>query len=107
MAKSVVAFSLEEFDPTYTRVLVGDANFKYTDLTNLGTLEVITGFAYFQGSQYDSQVKSLGNLTTIGGYADFRNSQVKSLGQLTTIGGSVYFGNRTDLKAEWEKRKNK
>ena len=103
MAKSVVAFSLEEFDPSYTRVLVGDAYFRDGDLTNLGTLEVITGNADFE----ISQVKSLGNLTTIGGYAYFGSSQITDLGNLTTIGGDASFGNRTDLEAEWEKRKNK
>ena len=83
MAKSVVAFSLNEFDPSYTRVLIGSANFRYYDFINLGALELITG------------------------YADFDNSKVESLGNLTTIGGGVYFGDRTDLEAEWEKRKNK
>ena len=83
MAKSVVAFSLNEFDPKYTRVLIGSATFRYYDFTNLGTLEVITGSA------------------------DFGDSKIKNLGNLTTIKGGVYFGDRTDLQAEWEKRKNK
>ena len=83
MAKSVVAFSLEEFDPNYTRVYIGNAKFRDTDLTNLGTLEVITGNAYFS------------------------YSQVESLGNLNTIGGGVYFGDKIHLEAEWEKRKNK
>ena len=83
MAKSVVAFSLEEFDPTYTRVLIGNANFSITNFTNLGTLEVITGGVSF-------------------GF-----SKLKDLGNLTTIGGIAFFGDRTDLEAEWGKRKNK
>jgi hypothetical protein len=87
MAKSVVAFSLEEFDPTYTRVLVGNANFTNVNFTNLGTLEVITGFANFS----ESQVENLGNLTTIGGDAYFLDSQVKNLGNLTTIGQDTNF----------------
>jgi len=52
-------------------------------------------------------VKDLGNLTTILGNAYFRDSQIESLGNLTTIGLGVYFGERTDLEAEWENRKNK
>ena len=67
MAKSVVAFSLNEFDPSYTRVLIGNANFRYYDFTNLGTLELIQRGADF----FNSGVKSLGNLTTINGNADF------------------------------------
>ncbi len=89
MAKSVVAFSLAEFDPSYTRVLIGDADFRYTDFTNLGTLEVITGIAVFR----NSQVEDLGNLTTIGGYADFDGSKVENLGNLTTIGRDAIFRN--------------
>jgi hypothetical protein len=103
MAKSVVAFSLEEFDSKYTRVLIGNADFGFTNFTDLGTLEVITGNANFS----ESQVENLGNLTTIGGDAYFRWSQVKDLGNLTEILGSAYFVDRTDLRAEWEKRKNK
>jgi len=79
------------------------ANFGESAIKSLGNLTTIGGTADFG----DSEIMDLRNLETIGGYADFRNSQVKSLGQLTTIGGSVYFGNRTDLEAEWEKRKNK
>ncbi len=103
MAKSVVAFSLEEFDPSYTRVLIGNADFSETNLTNLGTLELITGDAFFR----ESEVKYLGSLTTIGDSVYFFDSQIESLGNLTTIGGGVYFADRTDLEAEWEKRKNK
>ena len=107
MAKSVVAFSLNEFDPTYTRVLIGNAIFRGYIFTNLGTLEVITGVADFRFSKvkdlgnlttingnanfYDSKVESLGNLTTIGGYANFERSQVENLGNLTTIGGIANF----------------
>ena len=71
MAKSVVAFGLEEFDPSYTRVLIGNANFYYADyFTSLGTLEVITGNVNFK----KSKVTDLGNLTTIKGDAIFGGS---------------------------------
>jgi hypothetical protein len=77
--------NLKDFCPKTTIVIDGDADFEcYHEITDLGNLKEISGGAYFR----DSQVQSLGNLQTIGGYADF--------------------GNRTDLKAEWEaKRKNK
>jgi len=89
MAKSVVAFSLKEFDPNYTRVLIGNAIFRYTDFTDLGTLELIQGDAVF----FNSGVKSLGNLTTINGSADFQFSELKDLGKLTTINGNADFRN--------------
>jgi hypothetical protein len=38
MAKSVVAFSLDEFDPTYTRVFIDYANFSDREITDLGKL---------------------------------------------------------------------
>jgi hypothetical protein len=115
MAKSVVAFSLEEFDPSYTRVLVGDVSFYDSVITDLGTLEVITGYADFRESKVTdlgnlttigryvsfskSQIKDLGNLQKIGGTADFEFSQITNLGKLTTIGGNVSFSNSevTDL----------
>jgi hypothetical protein len=87
MAKSVVAFSLKEFDPSYTRVLVGGVDFRYNQLNNLGTLEMITGNAYFEFSE----ITDLGNLTTIGDDADFSYSPITDLGNLTTIGGGAYF----------------
>ena len=96
MAKSVVAFSLNEFDPNYTRVLIGYADFGFTNFTDLGTLEVITGFANFS----NSEVENLGNLTTIGGDAYFSESAIKDLGNLTTIGGDAYFENIAITKEE-------
>ena len=89
MAKSVVAFSLKEFDPNYTRVLIVNAIFRYTDFTDLGTLELIQRGADF----FNSGVKSLGNLTTINGSADFQFSELKDLGKLTTINGNADFRN--------------
>jgi hypothetical protein len=61
---------------------------KYNNFpTNLGNVEIIFGFANFEGSQ----VKSLGNLQSIGGFANFEGSQVKSLGNLQSIGNDAYF----------------
>jgi hypothetical protein len=101
----------------------GFADFQDSQVQSLGNLQTIGGYADF----HNSQIKSLGNLQTIGGYADFRNSQIQSLGNLQTIGGDArfdniqvqslgnlqkigrdsYWGERTDLKAEWESRENK
>jgi len=78
---------------------IGDwADFEYSQVQDLGNLQTIGGFAYFR----NSQIQSLGNLQTIGDEADFENSKVQSLGNLQTIRGDIFWGDRTDLKAEWE-----
>ena len=77
----------------------GSAYFRDSQVESLGNLQTIGGVAEFRGSE----VQSLGNLQTIGGDALFGNSQVKSLGNLQTI-GYAFFGNRTDLEAEWEQK---
>ena len=78
----------------------GGANFENSQVESLGNLQTIGRYAYFQ----NSQIQSLGNLQKIGGSADFQDSKVKDLGNLQTIGGRAFFGNRTDLKAEWEQK---
>ena len=76
----------------------GNANFGDSQVQDLGNLQTIGRWADFEYSQ----VQSLGNLQTIGGNVYFRNSQVQDLGNLQTIGGRVFWGERTDLQAEWE-----
>ena len=39
---------------------------------------------------YGKPVKSLGNLTSVGGSLDLENSQIQSLGNLTSVGLSLY-----------------
>ena len=104
MSKKIIA-DLKDFNPKTTEIIGGEADFsKFPSITDLGVLLEIRGSANFRGSQ----IKSLGNLQTIGGFAIFKDSQVQDLGNLQTIGGYADFGNRTDLKADWEvKRKNK
>jgi len=38
----------------------------------------------------ESDIKSLGNLTSVGGYLDLRDSRIQSLGNLTSVGGDLY-----------------
>ena len=64
-----------------------DANFKDSQVQSLGNLQSIGGYAYFE----DSQVQSLGNLQSIGGNAYFNGSPITSLGNLQSIGGNAYF----------------
>jgi len=70
-----------------TKHIIGSANFRDSQVENLGNLTTIGGDALFS----ESQVKNLGNLSTIGGRARFRNSQIENLGKLITIGGYADF----------------
>ena len=67
----------------------GDADFTNSNITDLGKLQSIGGDAYFN----DSKITTLGELQKIGGKAYFNNSEVTSLGKLQKIGGNVYFKN--------------
>jgi len=93
--KGEVIFDLVDFDVKLTKIIVGNANFENSKLTDLGNLTTIGGTANFR----DSKLTDLGKLTTIGGYADFENSKLTDLGNLTTIGGYADFENSklTDL----------
>jgi len=41
----------------------------------------------------NTEIKSLGNLTSVGGYLNLRNSEIKSLGNLISVGGNLYLYN--------------
>ena len=79
------------------KTITGNADFVFSQVTNLSNLETIYGDAYFM----NSQVTNLSNLKTITGSADFSNSQVSDLSSLKTVGGDAYFGNSkvTDLNS--------
>ena len=65
----------------------GSADFRNSQIKDLGQLQSIGGYAYFS----DSQIKDLGQLRSIGGDAYFSDSQIKDLGQLQSIGGNAFF----------------
>ena len=67
----------------------GDADFRGSKVTSIGNLELIGGCANFDGSQ----ITDLGILKLIGGDAHFEGSQIINLGNLETIGGSANFKN--------------
>ena len=77
------------------KVILGDSDFRYSNVTNLGNLRIIGGNAYFRYSN----VTNLGNLRIIGGNAYFDSSKVTDLGELQIIGRNAYFNysNVTDL----------
>ena len=71
------------------KIILGDAKFDFSKVTDLGNLQYIGGNAYFK----NSKVTNLGNLQIIGGNADFENSKVTNLGNLQIIGGYADFEN--------------
>ena len=62
--------------------------------------KVIFGKAFFS----NSQITDLGNLERIGGDANFSNSQVTDFGNLEKIYGEISWGDREDLKQQYEVR---
>ena len=67
----------------------GDADFTNSNITDLGKLQSIGGDAYFD----NSNITDLGKLQSIGGYAYFNDSKITTLGELQKIGGKAYFNN--------------
>ena len=62
----------------------GDTEFVATEITSLGKLKSIDGNVKFG----DSKITDLGNLQYIGGYANFDGSNITDLKNLETIGGT-------------------
>ena len=88
--KGVVA---EYYSCSEEEITFGDVNFAETQLTTV-PYKIIFGDADFRGSQ----IKNLGSLRSIGGNADFRDSQVEDMGSLRSIGGDADFG-RSQVKS--------
>ena len=79
------------------KTIIGNADFRNSQVTNLSSLETIGGEANFN----NSQVTDLSNLKTIGGCVNFRDSQVADLSNLKNIGRTANFSNSqvTDLSS--------
>ena len=77
------------------KVILGDSDFKYSNVTDLGELQIIGGDTSFA----HSEVTDLGELQIIGRDAFFACSEVMDLGKLQIIGRDAYFNysNVTDL----------
>lgn len=77
------------------KIILGDAGFSYSGVTDLGDLRIIGGDAYLKGSK----ITDLGELQIIGRNAYFNYSKVTDLGELQKIGGDAYFNDSeiTDL----------
>jgi hypothetical protein len=81
------------------KVIEGKADFHDSKIEDLGDLQRIEGIADFR----NTSIKSLGNLIEIDGNAYFENSKIQNLGKLKNITGKIFWGNRTDLKNDWER----
>ncbi len=97
------------------KIILGDAGFSYSGVTDLGKLQSIGGNAYFNSSKVTdlgelqiigrnayfnySNVTDLGELQNIGEDAYFNSSNIMNLGKLQKIGGDAYFNDSeiTDL----------
>ena len=91
----------------YINEIEGNIIFNNTNLTNLGNLKKIGGYADFAGSKVnnlgelkyiygsanfkESQITTLNNLEYIRGNASFWKSQITSLGELKEIGDGAIF----------------
>ena len=91
------------------KVILGDSDFRYSNVTDLGKLQIIGRDAFFAHSEvtdlgelqsiggdayfYDSKITTLGELQSIGGNANFSFSKITNLGKLQSIGRSAYFSN--------------
>ena len=69
------------------KIILGDADFSYSGVTDLGKLKIIGENAFFT----DSKITNLGKLQIIGGDANFASSKITDLGKLQSIGGSASF----------------
>jgi hypothetical protein len=78
--------SLQEYlesegNPPYT--IDVDLDLRRTDIKSLGNLISVGGLL----NLYGTKIKSLENLQTVGGYLDLYDSKIKSLGNLQSVGG--------------------
>ena len=76
----------------------GSADFYESVVERLGKLQKIGKNADFEGTR----ITTLENLQEIGGFAVFANSQITDLGNLQNIKGKIKWGNKVELKKQYE-----
>jgi hypothetical protein len=64
--------------------ITDDLDLSYANVKSLGNLTSVGG-----DLNLNSEIKSLGNLTSVGGSLDLYKSNIKSLGNLTSVGGNL------------------
>jgi hypothetical protein len=71
-----------------------DLDLSESDVKSLGNLTSVGGYLYL----YESNIEDLGNLTSVGGYLDLSNTKIKSIGKLKSVGGYLDLSN-TPIKS--------
>jgi hypothetical protein len=76
--------------------ITDNLDLKYSEIESLGNLISVGGFL----NLYKSIIEDLGNLTSVGGSLTLHTSKIESLGNLTSVGGNLYLRD-TPLSREY------
>jgi hypothetical protein len=71
-------------NPKYS--IEGDLNLHGTQIKSLGNLQSVGGYL----NLHETPIKSLGNLQSVGGHLGLARTSIKSLGNLISVGGDLY-----------------
>jgi hypothetical protein len=74
-------------NPPY--MITDDLDLRYSDIKTLGNLTSVGGYLYLRGSG----IQSLGNLTSVGGDLNLRFCEIEDFGNLTSVGGNLILRN--------------
>jgi hypothetical protein len=77
-------FLAKKGNPDFT--FTGDLDLRKTSIKTLGNLTSVGGHL----DLYDTPIESLGKLTSVGGRLYLEYSSIESLGNLTSVGGSLF-----------------
>jgi hypothetical protein len=72
-----------EGNPPYT--IDGNLDLRGTDIKSLGNLQSVGGFL----DLYESEIESLGNLHSVGGFLVLDSTKIESLGNIQFVGGDL------------------
>jgi hypothetical protein len=87
-------------NPKYS--IVGDLNLRNSQIESLGNLTSVGGDLELD----NTPIESLGSLTSVGGNLYLYNTPIESLGNLTSVGGNLYLEN-TPLLKKYSRKKIK
>ena len=90
--ESLQKFLNKKGNPKYS--IGGNLNLRNSQIESLGNLTSVGGFLDLG----NTPIESLGNLTSVVGDLNLRNSQIESLGKLTSVGGFLNLKN-TPIKS--------
>jgi hypothetical protein len=79
--------------------ITDDLDLRYSDIKDLGNLTSVGGHLFL----YRSKLEDLGNLISVGGDLDLSYSEIEDLGNLTSVGDYLYLG-KTPLSKKYTKK---